>query len=243
MARVVPTNPINTQSPFNTRHPQGHLLIGISGRAGAGKSALSSSIMAAMDPIETLYECTPMAFPLKLAAKALFGFSLYQLHVQEGKEEIDPFWGVTPRAVLQWLGTEVMRDSFARHFPQVQEHEDRKGKGFWISRHERELNTYVNPHVFLIPDIRFNDEADYVLSNGGILINITRPLEPGLYTGPAGGIPNHVSEAGINLEELASTHGDPGVIMNFYNDTFGFTEMEKLAKVVLNLVFKDGVTK
>lgn len=87
------------------------IILGICGRRGAGKDTFAS----ALAPLG--YRRVAFADPLKDVARRLFRLSHAQVHgTVEQKETPDPRWttpehpeGLTPRFILQRLGTEVGR--------------------------------------------------------------------------------------------------------------------------------------
>ena len=171
-------------------------LIGISGKAGSGKTT------AALHLHKTR-ACTwvvHLADPLKKAAAAMFGISINDFYDSELKEEYDQYWHRTPRQIAQFFGTEMVRNTIIDLLPTV-------GTTFWIKRLEGLLNNelldddgyevdYGQEDVVVVPDIRFQEEADWILNSGGILINITRPGTAAV------GLPGHASEAGFSISAI-----------------------------------------
>lgn len=130
-------------------------LIGIVGKKGAGKDTTADYIVRRYGFVKRAY-----AAPLKEACKALFSFTESQLEDPIEKETIDKRWGKTPREAMQWLGTDVVRQSL--------------GSDFWI----RHMGFYVEKDSgvrLVIPDVRFPNEADWIRKNGGVLIRVVRP--------------------------------------------------------------------
>lgn len=91
---------------------------------------------------------------VKSACQTLFGFTEGQMNLEHLKEEVDERWGITPRKAMQQVGS-GMRKIF--------------GDDFWL----RKLNIPKDTDI-VITDIRHKNEFDFVCSNGGILIKITR---------------------------------------------------------------------
>lgn len=126
------------------------LVIGLLGGAGAGKTTAAKYL-------EQRYGARRYTFagPLKEFAGKVFGFTEEQLYgTQEQKEMIDPRYNVSPRWLLQKLGTEGFRGVF--------------GEEFWI----RELFRRVDdqrPQVAVIEDVRFQNEAHVTRSRGFII--------------------------------------------------------------------------
>lgn len=96
------------------------------------------------------------ADPLKSACKAVFDWT--DDHVYgDLKEVVDPRWGMTPRHVLQHVGTELFR----AWIPDV-----------WI---RSTLLRITSEDKVVIPDVRFPNEAQAVKDAGGIVLLVDRP--------------------------------------------------------------------
>lgn len=95
---------------------------------------------------------------LKIAAGQIFGLSENQLYGSE-KEVVDPRWGMSPREILQKLGTDCLRNTF--------------GKDVWVKALETDLESYGYTRA-CISDVRFQEEFDWVKSKGGICVKIER---------------------------------------------------------------------
>jgi len=130
-------------------------LIGVCGPASSGKDTLSNYIV-------TQYGGCKYAFadPLKEAAKILFNLTYDQLHSSK-KEEIDERWNLSPRQILQRLGTEGCRDLFS--------------DTIFITRMLQEFESYRHfPGYFVVSDVRFENERNAIRDNGGTVIHIYR---------------------------------------------------------------------
>lgn len=164
-------------------------LIGICGHAGAGKDTVGKYLIDSRDNTYKL----AFADALKQAVRQMFGVdedALYETHL---KEIPDPFWGVSPRQMAQFFGTEMVRETVGKLIPEVADR-------FWIHRMVQKLNglgehlEYDADDVVVITDVRFQNEYDWIVSNGGIIIHLTRTGADGTV-----GIPSHQSEAGIEF--------------------------------------------
>lgn len=159
-------------------------LIGITGHAGAGKDTAASY---AQDHFSGIY-IHAFADALKKACAELFGVSGDKFYDRLEKETIVSDWGVTPRMMAQFVGTELVR-----------EHMWKLLKGdtddFWIRRLVISLQNwnYTDDSIVIVPDVRFQNEFDWIISNGGYILHLTRPGFEGKI-----GIPGHKSEAGIS---------------------------------------------
>ncbi len=95
------------------------------------------------------YEHIKITAPLKAVCKTLFHFSDDQLET-DIKEVVDPRWGVSPRQVMQFLGTEVFQYKVQELLPQM-------GRNFWINSLTTLIET--NPDKkYVISDLRFLHE-------------------------------------------------------------------------------------
>ena len=147
------------------------MIVGLLGFIGSGKGT-------AGDILKDL-GFTPLSFAkgVKDVAAEMFG---WPRHLLEGdtdasrkwREQPDKFWSkefgkeFTPRLALQLMGTEVGRDIF---------HQD-----FWVIK----MKKYImeNPEQnFVITDVRFRNEMQFVHDHGGILIEIQRGITPHWY--------------------------------------------------------------
>ena len=72
----------------------------------------------------------------------------------------------TPRYALQLMGTEVGRDVF--------------NKNFWVIKLKQYIESNPDQH-FVITDVRFANEIDFVHQNDGVLIEIERGVKPHWY--------------------------------------------------------------
>ena len=200
-------------------------LIGFLARKHHGKNT-------AGDYLVKNYNFTEMAFAtqLKEGIKAIYGLSDDQLYGDK-KETIDKFWNVTPRTLMQWLGTDVFR---------------KKDKDFWVKTLERKylnfvgekqrsypmeglqskptyLNfvgekqrqntnkTEINRANVVITDVRFQNEVDFIHKYNGIVIKIHRESINDTST--------HIAEKGIdNIEDYDFLISNDGTIKDLHNN-------------------------
>lgn len=148
--------------------------IGISGLAGSGKDTLADIFIHILGGNAVKYS---MASTIKKICR-LFGFTDKQLSDRILKETVDPFWGVSPRWFAQTIGTEMFRNLFR--------------DDVWVRLCEKFIKS--NPDkIIVIPDIRFDNEAELAQRYDGIVLHISRN-ESGLQ----GDTAKHASEKGIS---------------------------------------------
>lgn len=176
------------------------IVIGLAGRAGSGKDTVGRCIVEQ-------YGGTTMAFatPLKDACRALFRLDSAQLHDAAKKEQVDERWRMSPRQLMQTLGTDVLRQRF--------------GEDFFI-RHMREAvaeRVATHPTGFIvITDCRFENEADFVRSIGGHMIHLKRRSVDTPCT--------HESEQGIGIARGDHVVHNDTSLADLYESAFRCTE-------------------
>lgn len=155
------------------------ILIGITGKARSGKDTTADILSKRFGLIKYSF-----ATPIKEAAKVMFG--LTEEHVNgEFKEDIIPWIGVSPRRIMQTLGTDWGRDIIRGDI--------------WVQVAKRRfegLSEYLDNTFhcgMVIPDVRFENEADFIRENGGAIIHVSRTNIQG--------VEQHRSESGIEFKK------------------------------------------
>jgi hypothetical protein len=173
------------------------LLIGIAGRRGHGKDTVGA-ILRELAAFRTI----AFADAVKRTAADLFGLSYDALYgSQKAKETPDPRWptpehpeGLTPRYILQRLGTEVgraihpdvwVRATFAK-IDSVNEEQARytfeRGAG------------PTPPPGWAITDVRFPSEAAAIRARGGWVVRVSRLAQTRAEEADTSGVLDHASE-------------------------------------------------
>lgn len=155
------------------------MIIGIAGKMKSGKDTAAEAL------VNIGFTKIAFADHLKSVCMHLFDMTHDQVYTLEGKETIDLRYGRTPREILQFMGTEVVRDNFPN---------------LWVQHMWRACEGIEN---IVIPDVRFDNEAAFVALNEGVMIEIERPrLQK---KGPLAWIKEkigHRSERGVNRQLL-----------------------------------------
>ena len=162
-------------------------LIGIAGKSGSGKTALADGLEIASPDMYLM----SFADPLKAACSEAFQIPEENFYLLGLKEVPDPFWGVSPRQIAQFVGTELFRERIVNLL------EEKFDQDFWIASMVRSLDALEMCERCIIPDVRFPNEVDFILANGGSVIHLTRPGASGKV-----GILGHASESDEVLEYL-----------------------------------------
>lgn len=138
-------------------------LIGIIGKKQSGKDTIADYLVQNHGFIKYSY-----AFPLKNGAMEIFGFTKEQVY-GDLKEVVDPEWGVTPRKVLQIMGTELFQYDLQRYIPEFAN----IGGSIWVKRFSQWYKNNNDKDV-IIADVRFKHEVDGILQNGGEIWKVIR---------------------------------------------------------------------
>lgn len=150
------------------------MLIGIRGEKGHGKDALATALI---ERLPGTVRRLAFADALKRTAMDLYGLSIKQCYgTLADKETTDPRWGLSPREILQRLGTEVGRSVH----PET-----------WTRKLLADA-ALTSGRFLLVPDTRFPNEVDAIHGAGGVVIRVIRP---GFRTGAFEG---HASETALN---------------------------------------------
>jgi hypothetical protein len=136
-------------------------IIGITGKKFHGKDTIGDILISKYDFKRMAY-----ADNLKEACRHIFGFSDEQLYGNL-KEHKDEFWGVSPRVLFQFIGTDLFRNQISQVIPDIK-------NDIWIKSIEKTIIN--NPDLkIVITDIRFPNEVELIKKFNGKIIKIIRP--------------------------------------------------------------------
>lgn len=165
----------------------GRIVVGFGHRRRRGKDlccALAYKFLTGMDVPSRIDH---FAFSLKQGiGKHVFGLTDDQLY-GEAKFVVDPFWGETPRRLLQLGGTECMRRGYA--------------DDIWARTLERRAMQDPNTSI-LVGDVRFSNEVEAIKRLGGIVVRVDRD------------VPETEEDAHASETALADFEGWDHVILN-----------------------------
>lgn len=142
-------------------------LIGIAGRARSGKDTVANFLIAAIGGYRYSF-----ADPIR-SMLAPLGVDMNDPYWQDRKEEIIPALGVSPRRMMQTLGTEWGRELINPHL--------------WLILANHRL--LRDGPGMVIPDVRFENEAEWIRRYGGRIIHV--------YRTDGREVEAHASEAGV----------------------------------------------
>ena len=168
------------------------MIIAISGLIGSGKDT-------AADYLVNLHEFRRESFAgnLKDSMSAIFGWDREMLEgrsksSREWREQVDPWWAerlnmphLTPRWILQYVGTDVIRGHF---------HDD-----MWLASLENKLRKTDDDIV--ISDVRFKNEIAMLKKLGAICVEVVRGPRPDWYNIAIDGNTQELEKLGIHRSE------------------------------------------
>lgn len=179
-------------------------LIGLAGKARSGKDTVAK-LLQKYNAINTI----SFAEPIRDALRGMIG--LNDDHFHGSLKEVSLGWiDKSPRQLMQTLGTQWGRELV--------------DQDIWLKLAKRniEASHRLGIHV-VITDVRFDNEAEFIRDNGGIVWHISRGDAPQVNT--------HASEAGVTqapgdlyvdnngtLEELES------LVLTLFNISGGYYE-------------------
>ena len=136
-------------------------IIGLAGKKGSGKTYIANII-------SKYYGAKVINFAdaIKQSLKCIFDFTEEELN-GNNKEIKNKYWNITPREILQFYGTDLMRNEFSKHYPEI-------GENLWIKVVENKIKKYKFNNFFVIADVRFKNECEFIKKNNGIIINVVR---------------------------------------------------------------------
>jgi len=179
------------------------LIIGIHGPARAGKDTAADLILAENPNMRKLR----FADPIKLGCAAMLGMDVSRM--SEGdREALIPGLHFSIRKILQVMGTEGGRSV----------HPD-----MWVNlaRRNMEALKFAGCEGVVIPDVRFQNEIDFIREDG-YMIHIRRDTEEV-------GVEGHVSEAGLGaLPNEFIIHNDKSLeefLAQVYDDMESIKEL------------------
>ena len=168
------------------------MIIGLVGFIGAGKGTVRDILVR-----EHGYHGFAFADALKDAVATIFTWPRGLLEGDSNasrafRERVDPWWShklgyeVTPRLILQKMGTEACRHGIADNI--------------WIAALEKRIHGYDD---VVISDVRFPNEIDFVRSAGGIIVQVSR-----------GDVPTKEELSKMHISETAWNYVVPDYIID-----------------------------
>ncbi len=146
------------------------MLIAFLGKKRSGKDTVADFLIKNKG-----FQKYVFADPLKKGLKAFFNLTDEQLYDEKLKETIDERWGVSPRRLLQVIGTDIFQHSINQFIPELKgeprNHWVNLFKEWYMKEKEKNPNLKI-----VIADARFIHEIKAIKELGGVVIKINRTV-------------------------------------------------------------------
>lgn len=184
------------------------LILGLTGRAGTGKSTAADYLCQRYGFVQLgLADVLKDMLHVLLDAAGLDHAVLHERTLKEAPlPSLGP--GVTPRRLMQTLGTEWGRQLIHSHL--------------WVRVLERRCGLDAAAPVhdrMVVSDVRFANEGDWVRRQGGVVIQLhrdqveaTRPIYSPLMAAAAAVHAAHPSEAGVPMSHVSHVIDNSGTL-------------------------------
>ena len=146
------------------------MIIGLLGFIGSGKGTVASRLVQSHN-----FRQDSFAASLKDACATIFDWPRHLLEGDTGesrvwRETVDQWWAdklnipqFTPRLALQLIGTDVLRNHF--------------NPDIWFLTMQNRIRKSPDQSV-VISDVRFPNEIEFLKQSGGILVRVSRGMDP-----------------------------------------------------------------
>ncbi len=134
------------------------MIFGLAGKKRAGKSITALHLVEEYGFVEYSW-----ATPIKeVIGKLIFGLTDEQMYgPEEIKEKVIEEWGMSPRTILQIVGTDMFRKLIR--------------EDFWVHIGMKNLTKLNNEgYNIVVSDCRFPNELEAIKSLGGIVANVVK---------------------------------------------------------------------
>lgn len=171
-------------------------IIGFTGSAGCGKDTAAMALVR-----ELKFHRFSFAAPIKNALNAMFGWSHGAWLDREWKEKEIYGFNTSPRQLAQTLGTEWARDII--------------DEDFWVKLLAYRISLSEHTRV-VISDVRFENEATWIRSHGGYVVDVSRPLNNKVHA--------HTSELGVGWERINFKLANSGGVYELERETIALVK-------------------
>lgn len=135
-------------------------MIGITGKIGSGKDTIADYLVSKYN-----YTKLSLAEPIKSALAAMLDEPIENFYDRNLKEQHIPELGLSRRQLAETLGTEWGRYTIKNYIG---------NQDFWLKLLKYKISKN-NLQRIVVPDVRFDNEVNFIRENKGIIINVIRP--------------------------------------------------------------------
>jgi len=136
------------------------IIIAFSGYKSNGKDTCCNYLV-------NKYKFVKLSFaePLKQACKCIFNLTDDELY-GDSKENINKIWNITPRKIMQFVGTELFRNQINKLIPDI-------NNDIWVEILKQKIINNENKFI-VISDLRFDNEYIMLKKLNAVIIKINR---------------------------------------------------------------------
>jgi len=148
------------------------MIIALCGLPRCGKDTFASFFKDRSDIVQYAF-----ADPIRKLVCDVFSWKEESFQ-SDSKDEIDPFWKVSKRQMLEFFGDAVCKKQMCENFPEFNRE---IGNNIWVKRFEFFLKENKDKHI-LITDLRFQPEYDFLktLNTKIIFLNRANYIQPSI---------------------------------------------------------------
>ncbi|AYA64284.1 deoxynucleotide monophosphate kinase family protein [Alteromonas sp. RKMC-009] len=140
------------------------LIIGMAGRKGSGKDFGADILQKVLiEQYSKTVDTAAFADHMKRMLETGLDLAPFQLEDHDAKEAEDPRYGVSPRKMMQTLGTEWGRNLIC--------------DDLWLRCMDNTISK-SKADVIIITDVRFPNEAGFIRSRGGEIVHVFNLQQP-----------------------------------------------------------------
>lgn len=158
-------------------------VLAFSGNKFSGKSTCSYIVKDYYNSRENYkdwyVEIISFADPLKRLISDIFNLNKEECYIPSLKEQPLSYWNVSPRDLMQKIGTDLFRDKIHEVLPSLNTHSN----NIWAASLYKkiiDLKNYYNSKnknlLVIIDDCRFDDEYNIVKKLNGIVVKIIKDI-------------------------------------------------------------------
>lgn len=154
-----------------------NIIIGFAGKKQSGKTTAVNIIKERFkDRIIILN----FGDAVKESLKPIFHFTDEELYGDK-KEVVNEFWGITPRNIMQFYATELMRQQISDKYKNI-------GSNVWVMSLEYQIKKITEKDkIILIGDLRFKNEFNMIKKYNGLTVRINKDIKDNEFS-------DHISE-------------------------------------------------
>lgn len=145
------------------------MIVAFVGKKGCGKTTIAKYLHDMFS-----FEILSFASPLKESAKIIFGLTDDQVYGSK-KDVVDETLGITPRKILQVMGTELFQFDIHKHIPNIRI----PNRNLWVMNMRKRIRNINEYYQIVIDDLRFPHEAKMIKEEGGYIVRIYRDDQNG----------------------------------------------------------------